>query len=77
VSPAPAQAPPAPLVELELLGRVQGMAGQLWLPGERAGFAQSIAADLVERGLARRVPAKAPAGPDRDKMMRETTVQKK
>ena len=72
MSPAPAAAPPAPLVELELLGRVQGMAGQLWLPGERAGFAAPVAADLVERGLARRVEK-----PPRDKMIHGENVQKK
>lgn len=81
--PAPAAiTPPEPIVELELLARLQGRAGQLWLPGERAGFSPEIADDLVERGIARRVEqapagAKAPDHAEKDKMLRGTTTQKK
>lgn len=66
---------PKKLVTVEVLEPLKSPEGGRWAPGERAGFAPEVAADLVRRGAAR--PAKALDGPDKDKMLRgDATVKK-
>lgn len=58
------------LIALRLLVPVVAPTGGHWNAGEIAGFEPAVAADLVARGAAERIEPKAPAGPERDKMMR-------
>ena len=61
------------LVKLELLADITRSGGARWAAGERAGFTEDEAKDLIQRGLAR----KAPAGPPADKMIGSGATIKK
>ena len=58
------------LVPIRLLRPVTAPTGGHWNAGEVAGFEPEVAAGLIARGAAERVPEKAPAAPTKDKMVR-------
>jgi len=58
------------LVPIRLLRPVTAPTGGHWNAGEVAGFEPEVAAGLIARGAAERVPEKAPEMPQKDKMVR-------
>lgn len=67
------QAPPT--VSLVLLAAVTAPSGGHWNPGEHAGFAPDVAADLIARGAARAwAPTPRPAADQADPKVRGLDV---
>ena len=68
------------LVRLEMLEALRSATGARWGPGERAAFPPEVADDLIKRGIARPAPprpAKAPDGPEADKMIARDAARRK
>ena len=63
-------------VSVVLLQPLRSPAGTVWAAKERAGFPPDVARDLIRRGVARE-DTKAPAEPEKDKMLKGTQTQRK
>ena len=64
-------------ITVELLKPLRQPLGGYWGPGERAGFSEEDARDLIARGIAQLATPKAPSAPPANKMEAGVSTQKK